>query len=65
MKNIFKKSLATSLSIVGAMIGVGLASGKEVVSFFARYGFGSLAFCFVSGVGFFALIYVSLKINSN
>lgn len=65
MKNIFKKSLATSLSIVGAMIGVGLASGKEVVSFFARYGFWSLAFCFVSGVGFFALIYVSLKINSN
>lgn len=64
MKNIFKKSLATALSIVGAMIGVGLASGKEVVSFFARYGFWSLAFCFVSGVGFFVLIYISLKINS-
>lgn len=64
MGKIFKKSLSTSLSIVGAMIGVGLASGKEVVSFFARYGFLSLVFCFASGFGFFALIYAGLKINT-
>lgn len=64
MKSVIKKSLAISLSFVGAMIGVGLASGREVVSFYAKYGFVSLLFCLLSGVVFYCLIYICLKINS-
>ena len=64
MKNVLKKSLAISLSLVGAMIGVGLASGREIVSFYAKYGFVSLLFCIASGFIFYILIYVSMKLNS-
>lgn len=63
MKRILKKSFAIALPFVGAMIGVGLASGREVVSFFAKYGFLSPIFCCVSGLVFFVLIYVCVKIN--
>lgn len=65
MKNVLKKSLAISLSLVGAMIGVGLASGREIVSFYAKYGFVSLLFCIASGFIFYILIYVSMKLNSD
>ena len=64
MKNVLKKSLAISLSFVGAMIGVGLASGREVVSFYAKYGFVSLLFCVVSGFVFYVLILICMCINS-
>lgn len=63
MKKYVKNSFVVSLSFVGAMIGVGLASGREVVSFFVKYGYFSLLFCVLSGVAFYVLIYLGLKIN--
>ena len=63
MKKMFKKCLGISLSIAGGIIGVGFASGREIVSFFARYGFASLFFCLVSGFVFFILSYLILIIN--
>lgn len=63
MKKYVKNSFVVALSFVGAMIGVGLASGREVVSFFAKYGNFSLLFCVFSGVAFYVLIYLCLKIN--
>lgn len=58
-----KKCLSISLSIVGAMVGVGLASGREVVSFFARFGFLSLIFCLISGLIVSLLCYLIFEIE--
>lgn len=57
MKKLVRNSIAIALSFVGAMVGVGLASGREIVLFFAQYGFCSLAFLFVFALVFFVLIY--------
>ena len=43
MKNIFT-CLKYSFLIIGAIVGAGLASGQEIVIFFAQYGFISLFF---------------------
>lgn len=55
----FRKLLSISLSLVGAMVGVGLASGREVVSFFARYGMMSILLCALSAFVVFVLVFVS------
>lgn len=61
MRNI-RKLFSISLSLVGSMVGVGLASGREVVSFFARYGLASIFFCLISSFVIFCLIYASMLI---
>jgi len=63
MQRLFKKCLAISLSMAGAMIGVGLASGREVVSFFARFGFFSPLLCLFSGIIFFVLCFLIFEIS--
>ena len=45
------KDLGNIMMILGAVIGAGLASGQEIVIFFAQYGFVSIVFAFL----FFAL----------
>lgn len=64
MKNIIKNSLANSLAVVGSMVGVGLASGREIVVFFAKYGYWSICFCLCSAIMFFVLILASGLINT-
>lgn len=59
MKNI----VSISLFLVGAMVGVGLAGGREIVSFFMRNGVIGFLFCFVSSVVIFVLVYVCLLMN--
>lgn len=61
MRNI-RNIFSISLSLVGSMVGVGLASGREVVSFFARYGLFSIFFCFISSFVIFCLIYASMSV---
>ncbi len=62
MKNL-KNILSISLSLVGAMVGVGLASGREIVSFFMGNGAIGFLFCFLSSIVIFLLVYVCLLIN--
>ena len=63
MKRIIRKCLGISMSVAGGIIGVGFASGREIVSFFARFGLVSLLYCFLSGMAFFVLSYIILLIN--
>lgn len=63
MERILKKCFGIALSIVGAMVGVGLASGREIVSFFARFGFISILFCFISGIVIFLLCFTIFEIE--
>lgn len=56
MKNFFKV-FKFSMLIVGTIIGAGLASGQEVVVFFAQYGFVSLFFL----VGIFLLFFFGFR----
>lgn len=65
MKRTIKKCFGIALSVVGGVIGVGFASGREVVTFFSRFGFISLLLCFIAGIAFFVLSYVILINNQN
>ena len=51
--------------ILGAIIGAGFASGREVLSFFSQYGFLSLIFVVFAGLLFFSVFYVFAKIGSD
>lgn len=57
-----KKSLCISLSIVGAIVGVGFASGKEIVTFFVRHGYLSLLFCLTTGFLFGLFSFIIFKL---
>jgi len=57
-----KKCLIMALTIVGSMIGVGFATGREVVSFFVRYGWWSILMIGMSAICFFAFIKTSLSL---
>ena len=57
MTNIFKIFMCCT----GAIIGAGFASGQEIMSFFVNYGKSGIAGVIISGVLFFAYVYVVLK----
>jgi len=58
MRSLIIKSLIIGLSVTGAIVGVGFASGREVVSFFAKYGKWSFLLCFLTGVCFVLISYI-------
>ena len=58
MKSLVRKCFANGLCIAGAIVGVGLASGREIVSFFAKYGFCSIALCFLSAISIFVISFM-------
>ena len=49
--------------VLGAVIGAGFASGKEIVSFFGKLGYFSLPFLLVVGGLFFFFFYVFAKLG--
>lgn len=51
-------------AITGAIVGAGFASGREIASFFAKYGFWCIPFIFVAGALFFAVFFLFGKIGS-
>ncbi len=57
LTNVFK----IFLCCVGAIIGAGFATGQEIMSFFVNYGKAGVAGVVLSGVLFFAFVYVTLK----
>lgn len=57
------KCLFISLAITGTIVGVGFASGREVVSFFTRFGFWSIAFCFIAGIMFGLFCYLIMRLG--
>lgn len=67
MSRNFKKCYGISVSICGGIVGAGFASGKEIVTFFARFGFISLFFCAVAGVLFalFSYFILIMQFNKN
>lgn len=56
------KSFFAILAIVGSVIGSGFISGKEILVFFARFGWASLPCIFIASVLFFLLF--KLLLNS-
>lgn len=56
--------ILSSLSIVGAVVGVGFVSGREIVSFFFNYEPFSLLLAFVQFVLLFVVIYFTIKVKS-
>ncbi len=58
-----KNSFVIGLSITGAIVGVGFASGREIAKFFASHGFWSLFFCLLAGI-FFGLFSLAIFIIS-
>lgn len=60
-----KKVILFTSIIVGAIVGVGFISGKEVVTFFARFGVIGLLFSVFAGVCFGVLIYYFSINNKN
>lgn len=53
--------LLKSLSIIGAIVGIGFVSGKEIYSFFFKYEPLSIAFVFLSSFLLFFVIYYKLN----
>lgn len=51
--------------ITGAIVGAGFASGKEIASFFAQYGFWSIPFILLAGILFFFVFCLFAKIGKN
>ncbi len=60
-----KKCFGISVSVCGGIVGAGFASGREVVAFFARFGFLSLLFCAVAGACFYFFSYIILITHLN
>lgn len=54
-------SFGSIMLILGAVIGAGLASGQEIVVFFARYGFVSIIFSFLCFILFAYGLYELMK----
>lgn len=50
--------------ILGCFLGAGFVSGREVASYFSRFGSVSYYACFVAGVLFFVLTYFFFKVSS-
>ena len=65
MKRMVYKCMGIAMSVSGGIIGAGFASGREIVSFFARYGFYGLFFCLLAGVGFVILCYLVFNSSKN
>ena len=53
--------LSASLSIVGAIVGIGFVSGKEIVSFFFKYRGLSFALALLSSIGLFLCVILGTK----
>lgn len=53
------------MAVVGAIIGAGFVSGKEVVSFFGSWGYFSLFLIALVGVLFFFCFYIFSKLGKN
>lgn len=51
------------MAIVGAIVGAGFASGKEVVSFFGAYGYAGIAFVLLASILFFFCFFIFSKIG--
>lgn len=64
MKAIIKKLLLNALAITGGIIGVGFASGKEVLSFFVKSGYIGLVFCLLAGCLFTVFSYMILTLEA-
>ncbi len=59
-----KKVLQTSLVLVSAIVGVGFISGKEVVTFFAKFGLAGLIFAVIASIIFsITIAYFLFKSN--
>lgn len=58
-----KKAFFNALAITGAIVGVGFASGREVYSFFAKFGYLSLLMCFFAGLLFALICYLVLRLS--
>ena len=67
MRVLVKKSLILSLSIVGSIVGVGFITGKEILTFFCRYGSYSFLLCFIVSLlfGLFVYLITSRKVYIN
>lgn len=50
--------------VIGSMIGVGFASGREIASFFAVFGLWGILFCFVAGIVFAFAVYLILSTDN-
>ena len=59
-----KKAFFVGLSITGAIVGVGFASGREVVSFFARFGYMSILFCVLAVILLGLLSFLIFSLNN-
>ena len=46
------------MAILGAIIGAGFASGKEIVSFFGKYGYWVIPFLVLAAILFFFCFYI-------
>ena len=60
-----KRAIVVGLSITGTIVGVGFASGREIVSFFASHGVLSFLFCFLAGGLFAFLSYLVFCLSSS
>ena len=58
-----KRAVLLGLSLTGAIVGVGFASGKEIWTFFAQYGYWSILFCVLAGCLFGALAFLIFIIS--
>lgn len=56
-----KKSIEISLCIIGAFIGAGFATGKEISSFFVKYGSKSIIGICISSILFGVYVFAVLK----
>lgn len=59
-----KESLKISMLILGTIIGAGFASGREIITFFGKFGYGAYPLIILAGVLFFIFIYAFLRIGA-
>lgn len=59
------KSFKLSLFLIGTIIGAGFASGKEIATFFTRFGYLSLGLAVLSGYIFYLLCKMFLTAGNN
>lgn len=60
-----KKGITISLILMGAFIGVGFASGKELVTFFARFGEFAIFLALIAGLFFGLIVWLKIKTENS
>lgn len=60
-----KKGITISLILMGAFIGVGFASGKELVTFFARFGKFAIFLALIAGLFFGLIVWLKIKTENS